>query len=427
MKLQFLAIPLLLALMLSPLAAAAATGSITFSSPAASTVYSGQGAYTISGTITPTPSLPDNVNVVVTQQGQSTPLDVETASVQAGGVFSVSTLYGGNSAWTSGTYVITASDSTGASGTITFTYHSSGTTTSSTNYLTVVAASDVITGATSTNVFVWTSSPATVTGWFLAPGATTTTSLGSATRVPSANVGGLDVYAFSVTLPATAATGVYLVGASGTNTTSTPAFAASNIGSFTVNPVATQSGLAAITTTLTAITGSITSLTSSVTAIQTGLTSLGSSVTALQGSVTALQTSVTGVGKNLTTWGNSLNSAISGLSSSLTATANNAQTAATQATAAATAVASLQNSVNTLSSSISSITGSLTTLQGDVNGLQTSVNGLSGLSASVASLQTSVTNMNSTVSNDQTYILVVAALAVITLVLELAILIRKLS
>jgi len=35
--------------------------------------------------------------------------------------------------------------------------------------------------------------------------------------------------------------------------------------------------------------------------------------------------------------------------------------------------------------------------------------------------------MNSTVSNDQTYILVVAALAVITLVLELAILIRKLS
>jgi hypothetical protein len=62
-----------------------------------------------------------------------------------------------------------------------------------------------------------------------------------------------------------------------------------------------------------------------------------------------------------------------------------------------------------------------------VTSLQTSVNALSGLSGSVASLQTSVTNMNSTVSNDQTYILVVAALAVITLVLELAILIRKLS
>jgi len=45
----------------------------------------------------------------------------------------------------------------------------------------------------------------------------------------------------------------------------------------------------------------------------------------------------------------------------------------------------------------------------------------------MATLQTSVTNLNSSVSNDQTYILVVAVLAVITLVLELAILIRKLS
>ena len=455
MKLQLLSIPLLVALLLSPLAAAAATGSIAFSSPATSFAPVGSTAYTITGTITPTPTLPDNVNIQVTEQGASGVFDATNVAVGTGGTFTYSTYAGGNSAWTTGTYVITATDSNGAAGTQTFHYTatSGGSGGSSSYYLTVVAPSEVITGATTTNVFVWTSGPATVTGWFLAPGATTTTSLGSATRVPSANVGGLDVYAFSVTLPATAATGVYLVGASGTNATSL--FAASNIGSFTVNPVATQSALATLTTNLatlttnvatlqtglTSLTGSVTTIASGVTALQTSLTSLGTSVTALQTSITsigtgvtslqtsmtALSSSVAGVGKNLTTWGNTLNTGLSGISTSLASVANNAQSAATAATSASTAVASLQNSVNTLSTSISSITGSLTTLQGDVTSLQTSVNALSGLSGSVASLQTSVSNLNSTVSNDQTYILVVAALAVITLVLELAILIRKLS
>jgi hypothetical protein len=45
----------------------------------------------------------------------------------------------------------------------------------------------------------------------------------------------------------------------------------------------------------------------------------------------------------------------------------------------------------------------------------------------MTSLSSSVSSLSSSVSNEQTYILVVAALAVITLVLELAILIRKLS
>jgi|GEM_PF-5237129 peptidoglycan hydrolase CwlO-like protein len=438
MRLQFLAIPLLVALMLSPLAAAAATGSITFSSPASGAPLSGQAIYTISGTISPTPTLPDNVFISVNQVGSSNVLDAQTVSVTGTGTFSYATNAGGNSAWVTGTYVITATDSNGATGTTTFSYTSTITPPPSTGgYLTVVAPSQVLTGATSTNVFVWTSSPATVTGWFLAPGATTTTSLGSATRVPSANVGGLDVYAFSVTLPATAATGVYLVGATATNGT----FAASNIGSFTVNPVATQSMLTTLTTNLatlttnlatlqtglTTLTGSVTTIGSGVTGLQTSITSIGTGVTGLQTSMTALSSSVAGVGKNLTTWGNTLNTAITGISGSLATISNYAQTAATAATSASTAVASLQNSVNTLSTSISSITGSLTTLQGEVTSLQTSVNGLTGISANVATLQTNVSNMNSTVSNDQTYILVVAALAVITLVLELAILIRKLS
>jgi len=143
MKLQLLAIPLLVALILSPLAAAAA-GSITFSSPVAGAAYSGQGAYTITGTITPTPSLPDNVNIVVTLQGQSTPLDVEQVSVAAGGTFSVSTLYGGNAAWVTGTYVITASDSSATTGTTTFTYTAGSSPPPSGIVLSVTARADAV-------------------------------------------------------------------------------------------------------------------------------------------------------------------------------------------------------------------------------------------------------------------------------------------
>ena len=176
MKLQLLSIPLLVALLLSPLAASAATGSIAFSSPATTFAPNGSTAYTITGTITPTPTLPDNVNIQVTEQGASGVFDATNVAVAAGGTFTYSTYAGGNSAWTSGTYVITATDSNGASGTQTFKYTSSGPTSTSGSYLTVVAPSEVVTGATSTNVWVWTSSPATVTGWYLAPGATTTTS-----------------------------------------------------------------------------------------------------------------------------------------------------------------------------------------------------------------------------------------------------------
>jgi len=66
MKLQLLAIPLIMALIASPMFAAAATGSITLSSPVAGSTISAGASYTIAGTITPTPTLPDNVFVEVT-------------------------------------------------------------------------------------------------------------------------------------------------------------------------------------------------------------------------------------------------------------------------------------------------------------------------------------------------------------------------
>ncbi len=122
MKLRLLVIPLLLALALSPLAAAAATGSITFTSPSPGASLSGTQSYTISGTISPTPSLPDDVFIEVQPQGSSTVLDFSNVAVTASGTFSYTTNVGGNSEWVSDTYVITATDSNGATGTTTFEY-----------------------------------------------------------------------------------------------------------------------------------------------------------------------------------------------------------------------------------------------------------------------------------------------------------------
>jgi len=90
MKLQLLAIPLLVALMASPMLASAATGTITFSSPASGASYAGTQTYTITGTISPAPTLPDNVVITVTLQGGSpSPLDEATVAVGAGGTFNV--------------------------------------------------------------------------------------------------------------------------------------------------------------------------------------------------------------------------------------------------------------------------------------------------------------------------------------------------
>jgi archaellum component FlaC len=383
MKLQLLAIPLLLALLVSPFFAMAATESVAFSSPTAGSSYSGTQAYTISGTISPAPTLPDNVAISVTNpNGQL--VDQTSEAVQAGGSWtSYSTNVGGNSNWVSGTYTISVSDDTGPIGSTTFKYTSIPTTT--TGALSVTAPSLVLPGQAA-NIFVWVSSPATVTGWYLAPGATTTTSLGSATRV-SPNPGGLYVYTFSVTLSSSAANGAYLVGAVASNGTS--GFSASNIGSFSVNGGVASSA-------------SVTALSSAIAAVNSAVSSLSNTV-------------------------NSINSAVSGLDSSLSSIQSTLGTVSNNVQSLGSSLSTLSSTVNTIASSIGSISSSITTLTNDVSSMQTAVTSLSSLGSDMSSLQNSVSSLSTSVSNAQTYILVVAALAVITLVLELAILIRKMS
>ena len=113
------AVTIAVALLLVPMASSAA-GSITFTSPAAGASYSGSQAYTIAGTISPTPTQVDNVGITVKNPSGQT-VDVGNVPVSSGG-FSYSTAVGGPSGWVTGTYTISAQDSYGASGTATFTY-----------------------------------------------------------------------------------------------------------------------------------------------------------------------------------------------------------------------------------------------------------------------------------------------------------------
>jgi hypothetical protein len=112
------------------------------------------------------------------------------------------------------------------------------------------------------------------------------------------------------------------------------------------------------------------------------------------------------------------------------------------------AITSMSTSISGFSTSLANIQSSLTTLTGDVTTLQSSVTSLASqittLSGTVSSAAQSASSAataaqqaataaqqaasnSSGLSNTSTYVLVVAVLAAITLVLELAILVRKIS
>ncbi len=87
--------------------------------------------------------------------------------------------------------------------------------------------------------------------------------------------------------------------------------------------------------------------------------------------------------------------------------------------ASASAVAGLSTDLGTLKSSV---TADLTTLKSDVAGAKVSAD---AAKSSVDTLKTDLANLGSSIGNVSTFVLVVAALAAITLVLEIAILIRR--
>jgi methyl-accepting chemotaxis protein len=107
----------------------------------------------------------------------------------------------------------------------------------------------------------------------------------------------------------------------------------------------------------------------------------------------------------------------SAMSSALTAMS-------TQLTNLAGQVTTISTNLGTVQTDVTNMQGQLTTISNNITTLNSAVQ--SATSAAQAA-QTAAQNANNAVSSTQTYVLVVAVLAAITLVLELAILVRKLS
>ncbi|MDE1858424.1 MAG: hypothetical protein KGI26_05110 [Thaumarchaeota archaeon] len=97
---------------------------------------------------------------------------------------------------------------------------------------------------------------------------------------------------------------------------------------------------------------------------------------------------------------------------------------ATSESSEATALTAIQNSLGTLSSAVSQLQSSLTSIGTQVGTINSNVQSLGSQITTAANNAQSAANA---VSSTQTYVLVVAVLAAITLVLELAILVRKIS
>jgi len=98
-------------MVLGPLAASAAGATMTLTTD--KPTYSGSQAITISGTISPTPSVASNV--VLTTTGPMGAVDINSVPVSTStGAFTYTYTAGGNAGWVSGTY--TVNGTWGASG-----------------------------------------------------------------------------------------------------------------------------------------------------------------------------------------------------------------------------------------------------------------------------------------------------------------------
>jgi hypothetical protein len=127
--------------------------------------------------------------------------------------------------------------------------------------------------------------------------------------------------------------------------------------------------------------------------------------------------------------------------STATVTSTIASADSAQLTAIQTSLAGITSALSVLTTGFGTINTGIQALQTSVNALSTPLNtlqsGVTALGSQLTSISNNITAVNNigpqmtsltnAVNTNQTYVLVVAALAAITLVLELAILVRKLS
>jgi hypothetical protein len=162
-----------------------------------------------------------------------------------------------------------------------------------------------------------------------------------------------------------------------------------------------QTDLSGIVSTLSGITSTLSGVTSSLSTISTAVGPSGPIQTALSGLASTISSATTGLAKT----------------SDVTSAVNQITASITSATSGLAKSSDVSNAVTTLQGAITSATSGLAT-GANVNGA------VSTLSGDITAAQNAITSGTSTA---QTYVLVVAVLAAITLVLELAILVRKLS
>jgi len=354
-------------LVLGPAAAFAAT-TVTVATGASS--YSGSQTVTVSGTVTPAP--PAGTNVVITTRGPAGVVDINSVPVNSG-AYSYALVTGGSTSWVSGTYTVNATwggPAGTASATTTFTYTSSSTTTTGTG----VAA------ATGINVQVSASSP-TFPGQQEYIGVLTSW----------AGNGSLAAATVTVQYYGPSATSAVTLCSSSGQTGCTGTFASAGKGLSTINFLLPATAVAG---------GYIIQATASTS------TSAGQ-----------------GIGQFTVNTNIAQQSGFAGLTTSqaaITSTLTNIQSSLGGLAAITTGISSLTTSVNNLQSTVNTVSTGLTTLTNGLSSLQSAASSISALSGKLDTV-------NSNVSNSQTYVLVVAALAAITLVLELAILVRKLS
>jgi hypothetical protein len=183
-------------------------------------------------------------------------------------------------------------------------------------------------------------------------------------------------FIWSWTVPSSYPDGLYAIHAWASLTSGGVTYQGQGLTSYTINSkLANADQLNTILTAVQSIKSSVDTITSQ------GVQVSGTTITDIQTNVNGLKTSMSGVSSSLAT---------------------------------------LTTTVNGFSSTMNTIQSNLATLLSDISSLQTTIGSLNGLSAQITSLQNAI-------SSNQTYVLVVAALAAITLVLELAILVRKLS
>ena len=350
-------------LVFGPTLAFAAGETVTATTNAGS--YSGQATIQVSGTVTPAPAA-SNTAVVITTKGPQGVVDTGTAIVASGtGAYQYTFVSGGSANWVNGNYVVNATYG-GPGG--------SGSTTTTFAYSTTCAGGSCVSTGGNTGLIVQVT-------------ASTPTAPGGAEQVAIltswASNGSLAAATFQTvhyhTPDNTLVTLCYSAGQSGCTGTFTTIHKGFYTIDFTLPSGATAGGYFVHAWT----SGPQPGQGLGQFTVQTA-TGPGGQAAAL----TQIQTTLNGL---------------------------------------VSSMAVLTTGFGTINSGIQGTTASLNTISAGVTNIQSTLTALGTNLTTLGAIGAQITTMTNAINNNQTYVLVVAALAAITLVLELAILVRKLS